>query len=158
MFLGVAVAAEQLHAVQADLHALVGAQSLGQCRLAGERQTLFGTGCAPPRDQAEAVEFDGDVGGHERDRLTVGDRLTECLAFLDVGHHVIEDRVRRPDRQGGPAQPCQRDRLGVVIVGRVVLTEPGAQWHRHVVEVDPAERRSADAHAGIGLDGHALRG
>ncbi len=42
VFLGVAVAAEQLHAVQADLHALVGAQPLGQRRLAGEWQALIG--------------------------------------------------------------------------------------------------------------------
>ena len=42
VFLGVAVAAEQLHAVEADLHALVGAEPLGQRGLAGERQALLG--------------------------------------------------------------------------------------------------------------------
>jgi hypothetical protein len=40
MFLCVAVAAEQLNAVQSDLHALVGAEPLGQRRLTGERQPL----------------------------------------------------------------------------------------------------------------------
>ena len=34
--------AEQLDAVEADLHALVRAESLRQCRFAGERQTLLG--------------------------------------------------------------------------------------------------------------------
>src|SRR5258705_4646094 len=84
MFLGVAMTAEQLYAVEADLHALVGAEPLGQRRLAGERQTLLGTGRAAPGDQSQAVELDGDVRGHERHRLTVCDRLTEGLAFLDV--------------------------------------------------------------------------
>src|SRR3979409_1138768 len=65
MFLGEAVAAEQLYAVQADLHALVGAEPFGQRRLAGERQTLLGARGAAPGDQSQAVKFDGDVGGHE---------------------------------------------------------------------------------------------
>src|SRR5271163_282121 len=67
VFLGVAVAAEQLHAVQADLHALVGAEPLGQCRFASERQALFGAGRPAPGNQSQPVEFDGDVGAHERD-------------------------------------------------------------------------------------------
>ena len=133
-------------------------QPLGQCGLAGERQTLFGARCAAPGDQAQAVEFDGDVGAHERHRLTVCDRLTERLAFLDVGDHVVEHRVRRADRQRGPAQPGQRDRLRVVR-RRSASSSPSRalQWHRHVVEFDAAERGGADAHARVGLDGQALR-
>ena len=61
MFLGVAVATEQLHAVQADSHALVGRQSAGQCRLPGERQTAVRAGGAAPGDQTQPVEFDGDA-------------------------------------------------------------------------------------------------
>src|ERR1700761_7004159 len=77
VFLGVAVAAEQLHAVQTDLHTLVGAQALGQCGLAGERKALFGAGGAAPGDQPQPVQFDGDVGAHERHGLTAGDRFAE---------------------------------------------------------------------------------
>src|SRR5258705_9523484 len=105
MFLVEAVAAEQLYAVQADLHALVGPEPLGQCRLAGERQTLLGARGTAPRDQPQAVEFDRDVGGHEGHRLTVCDRLAERLPFLDVGHHVVEYRVRGTNCERSPAQP-----------------------------------------------------
>ena len=38
------------------------------------------------------------------------------------------------------------------------LAQPGGlQRHRHVVELDAAQRRGADAHARVGLDGQALR-
>ncbi len=47
MLLGVTVTAEQLHAVQADLHALVGAELARECGLTGERQILLGA--AAPR-------------------------------------------------------------------------------------------------------------
>ena len=82
VFLGEAVAAEQLDAVEADLHALVGAELLGQSRLAGERQPLLGPRRTAPRDQPQPVEFDGDVGAHERHRLAVCDRLAERLWHL----------------------------------------------------------------------------
>src|SRR5690349_20461659 len=77
MLFRVAVAAEQLNAVQADLHAFVGAEPLGQGRLTDERQALLGARRAAPRDEPQPVQFDGDVGAHEGHRLTVGDRLTE---------------------------------------------------------------------------------
>src|SRR5262245_1748724 len=77
MFFGVAVAAQQLHAVEADLHALVGAQPLGQRSLARERQALLRAGGAPPGDQPKPVQFDRDVGAHERDGLAMRDRLAE---------------------------------------------------------------------------------
>src|ERR1044071_621478 len=48
VFLGVAVSTEQLHAVETDLHALVGAELLGQRGLAGERQALIGARRAAP--------------------------------------------------------------------------------------------------------------
>src|SRR4029450_2299098 len=50
MFLGVAVAAEQLHAVQTDLLAFVGAERLGQRGLACERQALVGARRPAPGD------------------------------------------------------------------------------------------------------------
>lgn len=93
MFFGVAVATEQLDAVQADLHALVGAELASQRGLTGEGQALLGAGGAAPGDQPQAVEFDGDVGGHERDRLAVGDGLAERLALLDVGDDVVQHGV-----------------------------------------------------------------
>src|SRR6478672_10297765 len=157
VFLGVAVATEQLHAVEADLHALVGAEPLGQRGLACERQTLVGPGRAAPGDQPQPVEFDRDVGAHEGDRLAVGDRLAERLALLDVGHHVVEHSVCGTDSQRGPAQPRQRNGLGVILVGRTVLAEARRQRHGDVVELDLAERRGPDAHARIGGDGQALR-
>src|SRR3954453_7234512 len=56
---GVAVAAEQLHAVQPDLHALVGTEPLGERRFAGERLTLLGARCPAPGDQPQSVQLDG---------------------------------------------------------------------------------------------------
>src|SRR5215208_3667034 len=104
VFLRVTVAAEQLDAVQPDLHALVGAEALGQCGFAGERQPLVGASRPPPRDQAQPVEFDRDVGAHECHRLPVGDRLTECVTLLDIWHHVVEHRMSGSDRKRRPAQ------------------------------------------------------
>ena len=121
VLLGEAVAAEQLHAVQADLHALVGAEPLGQRGFAGEREALLGPRRAAPGDQPQPVEFDGDVGAHERDGLPMSDGLAEGFAFLHVRDDVVEHRVRRADRQRGPAQPGQRDRLGVVLAESVAL-------------------------------------
>ena len=61
----------------------------------------------------------------------MGDGLTERFAFLHVRDDVVEHRVRGADCQRGPAQPRQRDRLGVVGVGGVVFAQPGIQRHRH---------------------------
>ena len=49
VFLGEAMTSEQLNAVEADLHALVGGNSLGQCGLSRKGQALFGARCAAPR-------------------------------------------------------------------------------------------------------------
>ena len=46
VFLDVAVAAEQLHAVAADLHAVLGGEPAGQRGLARERQALLGAAAA----------------------------------------------------------------------------------------------------------------
>ena len=67
-----AVAAEQLHAVDADLHALLGAQPAGQRDLAGERLALRGTGRGPVGHQPHALQLDADVGDHEGDRSAGG--------------------------------------------------------------------------------------
>ena len=150
---GVAVAAEQLHAVQADAHALVAAQLPGQRRLAGERQTLVCAGGAAPGDHPQTVEFDGDVGAHERHRLPAGDRLAERFAFLDVGDDVVEDGVTGATARGGPAEPGQRDGLRVVpVVGRLVgvFAQPGRQRHRDLVELHLADGGGAQAHAPVG--------
>ena len=143
VFLGVAVTAEQLDAVEADLHALVGAELLGQRGLAGERQALLGARGAAPGDQPQAVELDRDVGAHERDRLPVGDRLAERLALLDVGDDVVEHRVRGADRQRGPAQAGQRDRLRVV--ARSVASSSPSRADSGTVTLSSSTRPSAAA-------------
>src|SRR5699024_8012677 len=107
--LGEAVATEELDAVEADLHALLGGELAGERGLPGEGHALLGACGAPPGDQAQPVELGGDVGHHERHGLTVGDRLTERLALLDVGRHVVEHGVRGADRQRGPAEAGQPD-------------------------------------------------
>ena len=121
-----------------------------------ERQALLGPRRAAPGDQPQPIEFDGDVGAHEGDRLPVSDGLAEGFAFLHIRDDVIEHGVRRADRQRRPAQPRQRDGLGIVGVGGVVLAQPRAHRHRHVVELDAAQRGGADAHARVGLDGQAV--
>lgn len=61
MLLGEAVAAEQLHAVEADLQALVDGQLARERGLARERQTLLGARGTTQGDQADRVEFGGDA-------------------------------------------------------------------------------------------------
>ena len=112
---------------------------------------------AAPGDQPQTVEFDRDVGAHERHRLAVGDRLAERVPLLDIGDHVIQHRVGGADGQRRPAEPGQCDSFRVVLVRRGLLTETRGQWHSHIVEFDPAQRRGADPHARVGLDGKALR-
>src|SRR4051794_38412484 len=77
VLLHVAVATEQLDAVEADLHALLGAQPPRQGDLAGRVLALGDPGRGLVGDQAHALELDGDVGDHERDGLAVRDRLAE---------------------------------------------------------------------------------
>src|SRR5699024_7072990 len=107
VLLGEAVTTAQLHAVQADLHALLGGELAGQGGLAGERQALLGAGGTTPGHQAHAVELGGDVCHHERHGLAVGDGLTERVTLLDIGGHVVQDRVRGADGQGRPAEAGQ---------------------------------------------------
>src|SRR5690606_31094819 len=63
----------------------------------------------------------------------------------------------RADRQCGPAEPGQRDRLRVVLIGRAVLAQAGAERNRDVVEFDLTQRGGPQAHAAVGLDAQALR-
>ena len=72
-----AVTAQQLHAVGADLHALVGALDARQRGLAAEAQALLGAAGGALHHQAHAIELERDVGDHERHRLAVGDGLAE---------------------------------------------------------------------------------
>lgn len=51
VFLGVAMATEQLHAVEADLHALVGGEPLGQGAFTQEGHALLGTRGTAPDDE-----------------------------------------------------------------------------------------------------------
>src|SRR6202012_1386081 len=74
-----AVATEQLDAVGADLHPLLGAEPAGDGRLAGEVLALVGAGGGTIGDQAHAVRLDADFGDLEGDALAVGDRFAERL-------------------------------------------------------------------------------
>src|SRR5262245_25472545 len=104
-----AVATEQLHAVGADLHALVGRLQPRQVRLALERQALLGARCRAVRQEAQAVELDGDVGDHERDRLAVRDRLAEGHAVVAISDHVVEHGLRHAGGQRCAADAAQVD-------------------------------------------------
>src|SRR6478609_3064392 len=74
VFLDEAVPAEELHAVEADPHPLLGAQLPGQTDLAGEVLAPGGAGGRLPGEQAHRLHLDGHVGDHERHRLAVADR------------------------------------------------------------------------------------
>ena len=144
-----AVAAEQLHAVVADLHAALGAQPAGQRDLAGEALALRGAGGGAVGHQPHAVQLDADVGDHERHALPVADRLAERLPLVDVGDHVVEHRLGGAQRQRAPGQPGQPHALGVVL---------GAAQRRQVADPDVASSTSRDSeaaaqpHRRLGLD------
>ncbi|CPX07006.1 Uncharacterised protein [Mycobacteroides abscessus] len=159
MLLGEAVAAEQLHTVQADLHALVGGELAGQRGLADEGQALLGARGAAEGDQPQAVELDRDVGAHEGNGLAAGDGLAERLTLLHVGDDVVEHGLAGADRERRPTQPGEGDGLGVGSERRVAaffFAEDVGGGNRDIVEVQPAQCRAADAHARVLLDGDAL--
>ena len=109
-----AVAAEQLDAVEADLHALLGAEPAGQRDLAGEvlaRGSRAAGGL--PGQQPHGLQLDRDVGDHEGHRLAVGDRLAERLALVDVGGDVVEDGLAGADRQRAPREAREAYALAV---------------------------------------------
>src|ERR1700712_2659062 len=105
VFLDEAVSAEQLYAVQTDLHAALGTQPTSQGDLALGGLALRDAAGGPPGQQAHALQLDRDVGDHEGDRLAVRDRLAERLALLDVGSDVVEHGLRRTDRERAPGEP-----------------------------------------------------
>ena len=113
VLLDVAVAAEQLHAVEADPHPLVGAELARERDLAGEVLAGGRAGGGLPGDQPHRLQLDRDVGDHERDRLPVGDRLAERLALLDVRRHVVEHGLAGADRERAPREPREPHALGV---------------------------------------------
>src|SRR4051794_15514475 len=105
VLLDVPVATQQLDAVQADLHALLGAEPAGERDLPGGVLAPGHPAGGLVGDQPHALQLDGDVGDHERHRLAVRDRLAEGLPLLDVGRHVVEDGLGGADREGTPGQP-----------------------------------------------------
>src|SRR5699024_9823372 len=121
--LGEAVATEELDAVEADLHALLGGALAGERGLPGEGHALLGACGAPPGGQARPAE-PGRVGGdHARAGLTVGERLTGRLALPRAGRHGVEHGVWGAERQRGPAgagQPDDGRGGGGALVGRGV--------------------------------------
>ena len=153
VLLDVPVAAEQLHAVAADLHAVLGAQLPGQRRLAGEGSALLGAARRPVGGKPHAFEFDADVGHHEGDGLPMADRFAECHPVVDVGDHVVENGLRGADGQRAPADARESDAVGV---GGGVA-EQGAARQGHAGQVDSPHRRGAQPHGRVGLDGDARR-
>ncbi|CKS41975.1 Uncharacterised protein [Mycobacterium tuberculosis] len=85
----------------------------------------------------------------------MSDRLAESLALFHIRDDVVEHGVRGTDRQRRPTQPGQRKRLGIVVVAGFVLAQPGVKRDRHPAEFDLAQRRAANPHARIRLDGQA---
>ena len=108
-----AVATEQLDAVEADLHALVGAGLAGQRDLLGEVLARGGAAGGLVGQQPHRLQLDRDVGDHERHRLAVRDRLAERLALLDVRRHVVEHGLAGADRERAPGEPREPHALGV---------------------------------------------
>src|ERR1700743_2214258 len=108
----VAVAAEQLDAVGADLHPLLGAEPAGDRRLAAEVDPPVGATGGAVGGEPHAARLDPDFRDREGDALAVGDRFAEGLAVVDVGDDVVEDRLRGADGEAAPGDPCPVDALG----------------------------------------------
>ena len=90
--------------------------------------------------QPHRLQLDRDVGDHERHRLTVGDRLAERLALLDVRRHVVEHRLAGADRQGAPGEAREPHALGVRrAVGRSRARRRSGD--RDVRQREPGQRR-----------------
>src|SRR6478752_10041827 len=69
VFLDEPVAAQQLHPVEPDLHALVGAQLSRQRDVAGDVLARGGSAGCLPGEEPHRLQLDRDVGDHERHRL-----------------------------------------------------------------------------------------
>ena len=103
VLLGVAVTAEQLDAVQPDLHALVGAELL-----ASAASRANGRPCsarAAPR-QVISRRPSSSMAMLAHMNATAWRRATGSpkASVPDVGDHVVQHRVRGADRQRGPAE------------------------------------------------------
>ena len=114
IFLAVGRPAEQLHAVAADLHSVLGGELAGERGLARVRLALLGTRGGAQCREPGALEFDADVGDLERDRLPVTDRLAERLALVDVRDDVVEDGLAGAARERRPRDAREPDALGEV--------------------------------------------
>ena len=109
VLLDVAVPAEQLHALGADLDPMLGAQARARERLRGRSSCPCLRGSPPGRSRRlHALELDGDVGDREGDRLAVADRLAERDALVDVGDHVVEHGLAVPMASAHQASRARR--------------------------------------------------
>ena len=144
-----AVAAEQLHAVVADLHAALGAQPRASATSRAKRLALRGAGRGAVGHQPHALQLDRDVGDHERHALPVADRLAERLALVDVGHDVVEDGLRRAERTARtrPAGTAARTRGSP---RRCPSSARSPTWTS--VQHHPGQRRGPQPHRRLGLD------
>src|SRR6478736_4156998 len=152
VFLDEAVSAEQLYAVQADLHAALGTEPASQGDLALGGLALRDASGGLPGHQPHALQLDGDVRDHERHRLAVGDRLAERLALLDVGGDVVEHGLRRTDGQCTPGQAGEAHAVQVV----VGVAEQRDLLDGHVLEDEARQAGGAQSHRRVGLDGDAV--
>ena len=155
MLLDVAVAAEQLDAVGADLRPALGAQPAGERHLAGEALALVDPGGGAVGRQPHPLELDRDVRHHERHRLAVGDRLAERLALVDVGDDVVEHRLAGADRQRAPAEAARLTAAAYTSGSPSPSSAPaGSDTDSNCSEPVAAARI---AHRRLGRDGDARR-
>src|SRR5699024_7258004 len=126
---------QQLDGVGGDLHGRVGGVALGGGAV--ERQIVvvtLGLGSGHVHHLAGGLQLHGHVGEHELDTLEVGDGLTELLAFLDVGHTLVQGALSdadglRADGHAGVVEGAQRDLE--TLTGGADHTVPG---DAHIVE------------------------
>jgi hypothetical protein len=145
-----AVSPEQLDAVEADLHALVGTQLPRKRDVACDVLARGGTRGRLPGEQPHRLQLDRDVGDHERHRLPMGDRLAERLPLLDVGRDVVQDGLTDPDRQRTPGQAREPHALGVRRT--VGVAEQVGGRHPDAVQGERGQGGGTDAHGGVRLD------
>ena len=134
VFLGVAVAAEQLHAVRPDRIACSAHERARERRLADELAARLGEAGGAVGRQSHRLELDRDVGDHERDRLAVGDRLAERDPLVDVG--ARRSRAR-------PARCRPRARTSRAGRARRAHGKPQGQSRRAARRREPRRRRAS---------------
>src|SRR6185312_16223393 len=94
VFARVAPAAERLHRGPGAPHRRLGREELGYRGLEGCRLARVELAGGAPDKEARGVYARRHVGEPERDRLMLGDRLSELLARLGVLDGVLERRAR----------------------------------------------------------------